>query len=142
MKMTFVKRAIPVIPESRISWKLGFLIFLVGGSRGGKSSLARLHLLHTVVSKGSFTHLDDEFLLAPATQWMFDPALNKAFEAGKRAKIFVYETDKVKLDSLGFAFYEKLVSHKVFESIASLCSAASKKVTEKLTSEILREWAK
>lgn len=82
---TFNRRAMPVPADLRPEWRIGLvLLMLRRGSRGGKSSYARLHVMNWALQgragQAQLRQVLDGVIPPDVLYVRFDPALNRAVD--------------------------------------------------------------
>ena len=82
---TFTRRPIPIAPDLRPAWKIALLLLILDiTSRGGKSSVKRLHVLNWAVRspahRASFDQAHDNDSPLFGFRFRFDPILSRAID--------------------------------------------------------------
>lgn len=145
-RLRFVRRPSPVLVEHRPLYKITqLLLVLQMSSRGGKSTLARLHLFNWALKRTDRIQKLVEAAKANAllmTAWGFDPALAIAIR-------FAIAEDLVQPTSTGYQIVDKgkafiaevLKDSDAFAEERSLLTQIGKDITETMVDKVTRGWA-
>jgi hypothetical protein len=141
----FVRRPSPVLPEHRPLYKIGqVLLVLQLASRGGKSSLPRLHLfnwaLKTEVRQVMLvTAADRKVLSIPA--WGFDPALAIGVRIGIAEGLMRENNTGYEITEAGELFVREIIKDSdIFSSERAFLSRVGKGITENMVDDAARGW--
>ncbi len=144
-RLRFERRPSPVLVEHRPVYKISQLLLVLHlSSRGGKSTLPRLHLFNWVVKRTDrILKLVDAATakVLQITAWGFDPALAIAIR-------FAVAEDLAQTTSTGYQLSEKgrnfivevLKDHDVFASERILLAKIGKDITEAMVDKVARGW--
>ena len=133
----FTKRPNPVAPDFRPDWKVSLLLLILHvSSRGGKSSLTRLHTLNWAVRTKK--HQNEFFMTrttdAPlfAFKVRFEPAFSRAIDLAAAAKLVNWVGgDRIELTPLGTAIAKSLLQqNEAFAPEVEFLERIGKRVTE------------
>jgi hypothetical protein len=145
-RFSFQRRPIPVPGDLRIEWRVALITLMLGYSRAGQASLAKLHLLNDAIRSGrSETQLD---LLVGARSamlpWGFrvEPAFARAtdFVVGDRLAEWTQTAGRsaLKLTSSGKSAFEKLSGEDdVLLSEKQVLSRYAKAISEAAVSAVV-----
>lgn len=143
-RVTFSRKPTPQIVEYRPLYKISkILLVLYLSSRGGRSSLIRLHLFdwcmkdESRMEKMSSWLSGKRFLL---DRWGIDPALNYAINISLEEGLVEQDNNNYKIKPLGIEFAESLVSEGLFKIERGFLSGLGKKVTESKIEEVTKRW--
>lgn len=144
-RLRFVRRPSPVLVEHRPLYKITQLLLVLHlSSRGGKSTLARLHLFNWALKRTDRIQKLVEAAKVKVllmTAWGFDPALAIAIR-------FAIAEELVKPTSAGYQIAEKgrafilevLKDSNVFAKERTLLNQVGKDVTEAMVDKVARGW--
>lgn len=143
--LRFVRRPSPVLVEHRPLYKITqLLLVLQMSSRGGKSTLPRLHLFNWALKRTDRIQKLVDAAKAKAlnmTAWGFDPALAIAIR-------FAVAEDLVEVSSTGYQLTEKgrtfitevLKDTSAFASERKLLTQIGKDITEGMVEKVAKGW--
>ncbi len=144
-RLRFELRPAPVLVEHRPVYKISQLLLVLHiSSRGGKSTLPRLHLFNWAVKRTDrIQKLVDaaKAKVLQITAWGFDPALAIAIR-------FAVAEDLVQSTSTGYQLSEKgrnfivevLKDPDVFASERILLTEIGKDITEAMVDKVAKGW--
>ncbi len=144
-RLRFERRPAPVLVEHRPVYKISQLLLVLHiSSRGGKSTLPRLHLFNWAVKRTDrIQKLVDaaKAKVLQITAWGFDPALAIAIR-------FAVAEDLVQSTSTGYQLSEKgrnfivevLKDPDVFASERILLTEIGKDITEAMVDKVAKGW--
>ena len=144
-RLRFVRRPSPVLVEHRPLYKITQLLLVLHiSSRGGKSTLPRLHLFNWALKSTERIQKLVEAAKAKAlnmTAWGFDPALAIAIR-------FAVAEDLVEPTSTGYQMTEKgrsfiaevLKDASAFAPERKLLTQISKDITEGMVETVAKGW--
>lgn len=143
-KIRFNRRPMPLIADYRPIYKIfQILSILQYSSRGGKSSLIRLHLINWVLKseerKERLAELETDNNI-PFKVWGIDPALNFALQLSAAQKLTIQKLDSYIITPEG----KKLLSqakdqgHDLRDT--DYLERLGKKITERMVTEIVEKW--
>lgn len=144
-RLRFVRRPSPVLVEHRPLYKIAQLLLVLHlSSRGGKSTLARLHLFNWALKRTDRIQKLVEAAKAKAllmTAWGFDPALAIAIR-------FAIAEDLVQPTSTGYQITDKgkafiaevLKDSNAFAQERSLLMQIGKDITEAMVDKVAKGW--
>lgn len=144
-KIRFHRRPMPLIADYRPLYKIfQILAILHYTSRGGRSSLIRLHLINWVLKsedrKKKLLALNDDSNI-PFRVWGIDPALNIALQYGVAQGLIEQQSDAYSINENGKGILLKAKDENIqFEEVEYL-SKLGKRVTEKLVSRVVEKWS-
>lgn len=146
-KLRFHRRPSPVLPEHRPMYKIGqVLLVLQIASHGGKSRLARLHLLNWALKRP-----ERQMQLIAASQskrlaveaWGFDPALAIAIRFAISEGLIEETSTGYGISESGRDFVQLLTKNvDVFVTEKNFLEQIGKKVTEAMVDEVASGWEK
>lgn len=141
---TFKRRPVPVPAEARPSWKVAeLLVILQISSRGGKSTLKRLHLLNWAVRSVANRHAFRESRSAPSPLFRFnvrfEPAFSRAIDlAAGQSLVDWVSGDKIQLSAKGTELAQKILADPaVLQEERAFLRDLGKSVTEKEADYVL-----
>lgn len=143
-KIRFNRRPMPLIADYRPLYKIfQILSILQYTSRGGKSSLIRLHLINWVLKseerKEKLAALDTDASI-PFKVWGIDPALNFALQLCVAQKLAVQKSDVYAISTEGTRLL-KQARNQGYELIETdYLLGLGKRITEKMVAEIVEKW--
>jgi len=144
-RLRFERRPSPVLVEHRPVYKISQLLLVLHiSSRGGKSTLPRLHLFNWAMKRTDrIRKLVDaaRAKVLQITAWGFDPALAIAIR-------FAVAEDLVQSTSTGYQLSEKgrnfivevLKDPDVFASERTLLTEIGKDITEAMVDKVAKGW--
>ena len=144
-RLRFERRPSPVLVEHRPVYKISQLLLVLHiSSRGGKSTLPRLHLFNWALKRTDrIRKLVDaaKAKVLQVTAWGFDPALAIAIR-------FAVAEDLVQSTSTGYQLSEKgrnfivevLKDPDVFASERTLLTEIGKDITEAMVDKVAKGW--
>lgn len=144
-RLRFIRRPSPVLVEHRPLYKITQLLLVLHmSSRGGKSTLPRLHLFNWALKSTERIQKLVDAAKAKAlnmTAWGFDPALAIAIR-------FAVAEDLVEPTSTGYQLTEKgrlfiaevLKEASAFASERKLLTEIGKDITEGMVETVAKEW--
>lgn len=143
--LKFQRRPSPVLPEHRPLYKIAQLVLILSlASRGGKSSLARLHLFNW-----AFKSADRGERLSQAvrtkslnvTAWGFDPALAIALRYAAAEGLVSVGGSGYQLTDVGQIFAKSIVeAPEVLAAEKALLIDVGKGITEKMVDAVAKGW--
>lgn len=144
-RLRFERRPSPVLVEHRPVYKISQLLLVLHiSSRGGKSTLPRLHLFNWALKRTDrIRKLVDaaKAKVLQVTAWGFDPALAIAIR-------FAVAEDLVQSTSTGYQLSEKgrnfivevLKDPEVFANERTLLTEIGKDITEAMVDKVAKGW--
>lgn len=140
----FRRRPIAIAPDFRIDWKITLLLFILEiSSRGGKSSLKRLHVINwavrTAKHQDAFERTTGSDAPLFAFKVRFEPAFSRAIEFAEAQELIEWvEGDRVKITNKGRT-YIKAVQKKgdVMGPERSFLERLGKSLTEPKATELI-----
>lgn len=144
-RLRFERRPSPVLVEHRPVYKISQLLLVLHiSSRGGKSTLPRLHLFNWALKRTDrIRKLVDaaKAKVLQITAWGFDPALAIAIR-------FAVAEDLVQSTSTGYQLSEKgrnfivevLKDPDLFASERTLLTEIGKDITEAMVDKVAKGW--
>jgi len=143
-KIRFNRRPMPLIADYRPIYKIfQILSILQYTSRGGKSSLIRLHLINWVLKseerKEKLATLEADTNI-PFKVWGIDPALNFALQLSVAQKLTIQKSDSYTITPEGkkLLAQAKDQGHKLRD--ADYLAKLGKQITESMVTEIVKKW--
>jgi hypothetical protein len=141
---SFRRKPIPVPAEARPPWKLAeLLVMLQVSSRGGKSSLKRLHLLNWAVrsSANRLRFKESRKAVLPLFRFnvRFEPAFSRAIDLATGAKLVEWiGGDRIQLSAEGSDLAQRLLKEPgVLQQERDFFLELGKSVTEKEAEYVL-----
>ncbi|NHZ42489.1 hypothetical protein F1609_20260 [Massilia sp. CCM 8693] len=146
-KLRFRRRPSPVLPEHRPLYKIGqTLLILQIASHGGKSRLARLHLLNWALKRPErqvqlITASKSKRLAVEA--WGFDPALAIAIRFAISEELIEETSTGYGISESGKDFVQLLTKdEEVFVGEKNFLRQIGKGVTEAMVEKVASGWEK
>jgi hypothetical protein len=144
-RLRFVRRPSPVLVEHRPLYKITQLLLVLHiSSRGGKSTLPRLHLFNWALkSTDRIQKLLDaaKAKVLRMTAWGFDPALAIAIRFAVAENLVEATSTGYQLTEKGEAFIsEVLKDADAFASERKLLTQIGKDVTEGMVEKVAKGW--
>lgn len=132
MKLIFRRREMPIDVRSRISWRTSYILLLIWLSRGKKSSLQRLHILHTIYDN----NYDPT---APSTEWIrFDPSINSAIDYNMQSGLVTFSKGRYSVTEKGLVFCNQLKADSDIKILTSTFANITKQVTEEVVKSLMK----
>jgi len=144
MRLKFTRRPNPVLPEHRPIYKIAQLLLILHYSRGGKSSLLRLHLLNWIVKSQSRIDslckgLESGSLLF--LTWGFDPAVAIAIRFALAEKLVSETSTGYKIEPKGKIFVNDFMKDTALLHLErTALSGVGTSVTERMVESIAKDW--
>lgn len=143
--LKFQRRASPVLPEHRPLYKIAQLILVLSmASRGGKSSLARLHLFNWVFKSADRRERLSQTARTKSlnvTAWGFDPALAIALRYAVAEGLVSVGGSGYQLTDVGEIFAKSIVEDpEVLAAEKALLTEVGKGITEKMVDAVAKGW--
>jgi len=144
-RLWFVRRPSPVLVEHRPLYKITqLLLVLQVCSRGGKSTLTRLHLFNWALKRtGRIQKLVDaaKAKVLHMTAWGFDPALAIAIRFAVAEDLVQPTSTGYQMSDKGRAFIaEVLKDPSAFANERALLTQIGKDITEAMVDNVAKEW--
>lgn len=144
-RLRFVRRPSPVLIEHRPLYKITqLLLVLQMSSRGGKSTLPRLHLFNWALKNTDrIQKLVDaaEAKVLNMTAWGFDPALAIAIRFAVAENLIKATSTGYQITEKGQAFISEVIKDTdVFASERKLLTKIGKEITEGMVEKVAKEW--
>lgn len=144
-RLRFVRRPSPVLVEHRPIYKITqLLLILQVSSRGGKSTLPRLHLFNWALkSTDRIQKLVDaaKVKVLHMTAWGFDPALAIAIRFALAENLVEPTSTGYQVTEKGRAFIaEVLKDADAFASERKLLAQIGKDITEAMVERVAKGW--
>jgi hypothetical protein len=146
-RLRFVRRPSPVLAEHRPLYKIAQLLMVLQmSSRGGKSTLARLHLFNWALKR-----MDRVQKLVEAAQkkslpmiaWGFDPALAIAIQFAIAEELVHSTSTGYQIADRGKAFIvEVLKDAEIFGEVRGSLAQIGKNITETMVGDVAKGWEK
>lgn len=143
-RLRFTRRPIPVLPDHRPLYKIAQVLLILAESRGGKSSLPRLHLFNWALKSQQRlntlrTAVHEATLSLPT--WGFDPALAIALRYAVAECLIKQVANGYQLEDKGRKFLkDALKDQDVFVSERIVLSEIGKGVTETMVDAVSKDW--
>jgi hypothetical protein len=140
----FKRRPIAIAPDFRKDWKIALLLLILElCSRGGKSSLKRLHVINWAVRSARHqrefeeTRREDSPLFAFKVR--FEPAFSRAIEFAEAQKLIAWvEGDRVQITELGRTYARGITkSAGILGEETAFLKRVGKSVTESEATRLL-----
>jgi len=143
-KVRFNRRPMPLIAEYRPIYKIfQILSILEYSSRGGKSSLIRLHLINWVLKtesrKEKLATLAADANI-PFKVWGVDPILNVALQFSVAQKLITQKSDAYSITFEGKKLLKLAKEQDIELRDSSYLGRLGKRITEKMVEEIVNKW--
>ncbi len=144
-RLRFVRRPSPVLVEHRPLYKITQLLLVLQlSSRGGKSTLARLHSFNWALKRTDRIQKLVEAAKAKAllmTAWEFDPALAIAIRFAIAEELVQPTSTGYQIADKGKAFIaEVLKDSDAFAKERSLLMQIGKDITETMVDKVAKGW--
>lgn len=145
MSLLFQQRPASVIPEHRPLYKIAqILLILFLASRGGKSSLARLHLFNWALkSQGRITRLSEaaSSKTLQISAWGFDPALAIAINFACAEELAFSSGGSYSLTDRGLALAKEIARDDLLlKNEKDALLKVGKGITERMVEEVAKGW--
>lgn len=144
-RLRFVRRPSPVLVEHRPLYKITQLLLVLHiSSRGGKSTLPRLHLFNWALK--STDRIQKLVAAAEAkvlhiTAWGFDPALAIAIRFAVAENLVTRTSTGYQLSDKGKAFVTEVVKNAAaFPAERKLLEKIGKDITENMVEKVAKGW--
>jgi len=143
-KIYFNRKPMPVFPEYRPLYKISqVLLVLCMSSRGGRSSLIRLHLINW-----SFKKKARQRVLVKSVKdktinfgvWGIDPSLNYALQYGVAEELLVNTNNGYMITEKGKRFFNNNDLKSIMTSEAELLEEIGYGLTEGMVEEVSKGW--
>lgn len=143
--LKFQRRPSPVLPEHRPLYKIAQLVLILSlASRGGKSSLARLHLFNWAFKSGDRGERLSHAVRAKSlnvTAWGFDPALAIALRYAVAEGLVSVNGSGYQLTDVGKIFAKSIGDDpEVLWAEKTLLTEVGKGITEKMVDAVAKGW--
>ena len=140
----FTRRPMAIAAELRPDWKIGVLLLILHlSSRGGKSSLRRLHILNWALrsakSRTEFEQVRDRQQPLFSFQFRFEPALGRAINlaVGERYVDWV-GGDRLQITAKGRRWIEEILKDKtIMQEERDFLARLGKDITETIATEMI-----
>lgn len=144
-RLRFVRRPSPVLVEHRPLYKITQLLLVLQlSSRGGRTTLARLHLFNWALKRTDRIQKLVDAAKARVlfmTAWGFDPALAIAIRFAIAEELVQQTSTGYQIADKGKAFIlEVLKDSDVFAMERSLLTQVGKDITEAMVDKVARGW--
>lgn len=144
-RLRFIRRPSPVLVEHRPLYKITQLLLVLHmSSRGGKSTLTRLHLFNWALKRTDRIQklLDaTKAKVLHVTAWGFDPALAIAIRFAVAENLISATSTGYQLTGKGRAFItEVLRDCEAFAAERRLLTLIGKDVTEGMVEKVAKGW--
>ena len=144
-RLRFVRRPSPVLVEHRPLYKITqLLLILQMSSRGGKSTLPRLHLFNWALKNTDRIQKLVDAAEAKAlniTAWGFDPALAIAIRFAVAENLLETTSTGYQITDKGRTFInEVLTDTDAFAPERKLLTKIGKDITEGMVEKVAKEW--
>lgn len=143
-KLKFTRRPNPVLPEHRAIYKIAQILLILDYSRGGKSSLLRLHLLNWVLKSSQrierLRHEIQSGSMSLST-WGFDPALVIALRFAQAEKLLIQVSNGYKIETKGQQFIkDALKDPEVLAKERAALEDVGRGITETMVENVAKDW--
>lgn len=145
VRLLFQLRPAPVLAEHRPLYKMSQLLLVLRmASRGGKSSLPRLHLFNWALKRTDRSARLTEAakskeLRVPA--WGFDPAVAIALKYAVAEGLIQTVSTGYELTEHGMAYVDAVVKDDgIFGTEKNILIAVGKDITEKMVEAVAKGW--
>lgn len=144
--LRFERRPAPVMAEHRPLYKIGqILIVLRLASRGGKSSIARLHLFNWALKRNDRSKKLKEAAEAGELRvnaWGFDPALAIALQFASAERLLRPVANGYELTDRGQIFADDIAKDtELLGADKVILVAIGKRITENMVEAVAKGWA-
>ena len=144
-RLRFVRRPSPVLVEHRPLYKITQLLLVLQlSSRGGKSTLARLHLFNWALKRTDRIQRLVDAAKAKTllmTAWGFDPALAIAIRFAIAEALVQPTSTGYQIAEKGKAFISELLKDAdTFATERSLLTQIGKDITEAMVDKVAKGW--
>lgn len=143
-QLKFTRRPNPVLPEHRPIYKIAQVLLILHFSRGGKSSLLRLHLLNWALKSVQRMQLLRNAVQAGSLSlptWGFDPALVIAIRFAQAEKLITQVSTGYQLDEKGRQFIkEALKDADILPEERVALAEIGRGITEGMVERVAKDW--
>jgi hypothetical protein len=142
--LKFTRRPNPVLPEHRPIYKITQVLLILSYSRGGKSSLLRLHLLNWVLKSSQRIQklrnaIQSGSLSLPT--WGFDPALVVALRFAQAEKLLIQVSNGYKIEEKGRRFVKDVLKDPtILESERTALAEIGRGISEGMVESVAKNW--
>jgi hypothetical protein len=140
----FIRRPIAIAPDFRKDWKIALLLLILETcSRGGKSSLKRLHVLNwavrTIRHQSEFEEARDIDSPLFAFKVRFEPAFSRAIEFAEAQRLIEWvDGDRVQITNSGRTFVHAVLNNReILQEEIAFLERVGKSVTESDATKLL-----
>lgn len=145
VRLKFQRRPAPVMAEHRPLYKIcQILLVLHLASRGGKSSLLRLHLFNWALKRsdrGQLLKMASDTKVLNVTAWGFDPALAIALRYAIAEKLIRTISTGYELTDTGKLLAVDVAKDQVvFGRDKTLLLSVGKNITEAMVDSVAKGW--
>lgn len=144
-RLRFERKPSPVLPEHRPLYKIGqILLILRLASRGGRSSLPRLHLFNWALKSTARQEIlintsNEGKLSIPA--WGFDPVMAIGVRLAIAERLVRENTTGYEITEMGEIFIKEILKDSsLFASERSFLSRVGKRITETMVMAVANSW--
>jgi hypothetical protein len=142
--LKFNLRPSPVLPEHRPLYKITQILHILDVSRGGKSSLLRLHLFNWALKSPARLALLDHAIttgMLAFPTWGFDPAMVIALRFAVAEGLVQSVTNGYQLEDKGRRFLkEAFKDPEIFTAERKALRNVGKGITEKMVDAAAKNW--
>ncbi|WP_089660442.1 hypothetical protein [Franzmannia pantelleriensis] len=143
-KLTFNRKPMPIFAEYRPLYKVSqLLMVLMISSRGGKSSIVRLHLFNWALKNDK---RKEALLSASKTGtldidvWGLDPSLNAAIQFAVAEKLVTQNSSGITLERKGKDFLGDILKNELMVEDKNYLEKIGKKITERMILKVSESW--
>jgi len=145
--LRFQRRPAPVLPEHRPLYKIAQIVLTLHlASRGGKSSLARLHLFNWAFKKSDRAERLSQAArtkVLNVAAWGFDPALAIALRYSCAEGLTTSTGGAYDLTDLGRIFATSIIDQSdTLADEKKLLQSTGKNITESMVDTVAKGWEK
>jgi hypothetical protein len=141
----FTRRPMAIAAELRPDWKIGALLLILAiSSRGGKSSLRRLHILNWALrsakNRAEFEQVREHQQPLFSFQFRFEPALGRAINLAVGEKYVEWVGgDRLQITAKGKRWVEQILQDQsVMQEEREFLGRMGKDITEAIAIEMIK----
>lgn len=140
----FTRRPMAIAAELRPDWKIGALLLILHlSSRGGKSSLRRLHILNWALrsakNRAEFEQVREHQQRLFSFQFRFEPALARAIDLAVGEKLIEWvDRDRLRITEKGKRWLTDILKDEsVMREERDFLKRIGKSITEPIATEMI-----
>ncbi|MFJ5480042.1 hypothetical protein [Pectobacterium carotovorum] len=144
-QLNFIRRSSPVLVEHRPLYKIGLLVLILYvSSRGGKSSLLRLHLFNWALKqkeRQQLLYAASEIKDLKVSAWGFDPAFAIAIRYAVAEGLISEIPSGYKITNIGISLVKDILTNNDLLAKEKLfLMKVGKNITEAMVTAVANSW--